>query len=166
MMTKDTTSNTQDGKANTTKTKFSRETTVSINIQTDPQIIWTLITNSADFPRWNSTIISIDGEIKLGKTIKLKSTLDQSRVFKLKVKSMTPEKEMLWGSGTAPFFKGLRTYTLEKISDNETMFTMSEKIGGWMFPMAAKYIPEFDASFEQFVADLKKEAELINQMKS
>jgi hypothetical protein len=30
-----------------------------------------------------------------------------------------------------------------------------------MFPMYAKYIPSFDASFDAFAADLKKEAELI-----
>jgi hypothetical protein len=42
---------------------------------------------------------------------------------------------------------------------------MTEKIGGLMFPMYAKYIPSFDESFEQFAADLKKEAEIINQTK-
>jgi len=38
---------------------------------------------------------------------------------------------------------------------------MREKIGGPMFPLFAKMIPPFDASFEQFAADLKAEAEKI-----
>ena len=41
-------------------------------------------------------------------------------------------------------------------------FNMTERIGGLMFPMYAKYIPSFDESFNAFAADLKKEAELIH----
>lgn len=33
---------------------------------------------------------------------------------------------------------------------------------GLMFPMYARYIPSFDASFDAFAADLKKEAEAIS----
>ena len=62
-------------KATTIKKTFSRETTVSINIEADASIVWTLLTNAADFPRWNSTIVSMEGQIKLGEKIKLKSTL-------------------------------------------------------------------------------------------
>jgi hypothetical protein len=36
---------------------------------------------------------------------------------------------------------------------------MTEKIGGLMFPMYARYIPPFDGSFERFAADLKRQAE-------
>ena len=40
-------------------------------------------------------------------------------------------------------------------------FTMTEKIGGLMFPMYAKMIPSFDQTFEQFASDLEKEAGII-----
>ena len=40
-------------------------------------------------------------------------------------------------------------------------FTMTEKIGGPLFPLFARYIPPFDESFEQFAADLKREAEAV-----
>lgn len=43
---------------------------------------------------------------------------------------------------------------------------MTEKIGGLLFPMYAKYILSFDKSFEQFAADLKKEAEIIHNTKN
>jgi hypothetical protein len=39
---------------------------------------------------------------------------------------------------------------------------MTEKIGGSIFPLFARFIPPFDVSFEQFAADLKKEAETIH----
>lgn len=150
----------QEGKASTVKKTFSRETSVQNTIKADAAIIWALLTNAADYPRWNSTVIAIEGRIAKGEKIKLKSVLDAKRTFKLKVKEMEAEKRMVWGDG-----KGNRVYTLTKNADNSVTFSMSEKIGGLMFPMYAKYIPPFDKTFEQFAADLKKEAELIQNAK-
>ncbi len=148
----------QNGKATTTKKTFSRETTVSIDMQADPAIVWALLTNAADFSRWNSTVTSMEGTIELGQKIRLKSTLDDKRTFKLKVKEWEPEKRMVWGDG-----KGKRVYLLSPQGEDVVRFTMTEKIGGLLFPLYAKYIPPFDESFEQFAADLKREAELIQK---
>lgn len=151
----------QNGEASTTKKAFSRETTVNIRIDASPEIIWALLTNGSDFSRWNSTIVSLDGTIAAGEKIQLVSTVDTSRTFKLKVKKVEDQQEMIWADGAAPFFSGKRKYTLQQNSDGTIQFQMTEKLGGLMFPMAAKSIPSFDESFEQFAADLKKEAEKI-----
>ncbi len=142
--------------AATTKTTFHRETSVVITIKADEAIIWALLTNASDYPRWNSTVTSIQGTIALDEKIVLKSTLDAERSFKLKVKEFEAVKRMVWGDG-----KGQRTFTLTNNGNGTITFTMHERIGGLMFPMYAKYIPSFDASFDAFAADLKKEAELI-----
>ncbi len=162
-MTTSTFSNAQNGTSKTDKKVFNRSTSVSITIDADPEIIWTLLTNASDFPRWNSTIISLEGEIEKGKKIKLKSTVDSSRTFKLKVKSMEPAQSMVWKSGVAPFFRGERTYTISENQNRTTTFSMREKLGGLMFPLASKSIPSFDESFEQFAKDLKSEAESIHK---
>jgi len=148
------------GRAATLKTTFSRETSVGIEIKADPAILWALLTNSLDYPRWNSTVISIEGPIALGKTIKLNSILDPKRTFKLKVKEFHPEKRLTWGDG-----QGNRVYELKDNENGTVTFSMIEKIGGLMFPLYAKYIPPFDKSFEQFANDLKKEAEAIMRSK-
>lgn len=147
-----------NGKALTTKKTFSRETSVSLDIQADKSIIWALITNAADFQRWNSTVISIEGTIAAGETIKLKSTLDPKREFKLKVKAFDAGTRLVWGDAM-----GNRRFTLKSIGNNLTNFTMVEKIGGPLFPLFAKMIPPFDESFEQFASDVKNEAETISQ---
>lgn len=146
----------QNGKASTVKTTFHRETVVSIDIKADPSIIWALLTKASDYPRWNSTVTSIEGTIALGEKIKLKSTLDAKRTFKLKVKEFEADKKLVWGDG-----QGTRTYLLTKNENGTTTFSMRERIGGAMFPMYAKMIPSFDQSFEQFANDLKKESETI-----
>ncbi len=150
----------QNGKATTEKTTFHRTTSVSIDIKADPAIVWKLLTNAADFPRWNSTIISIEGRIAVGEQIKLKSTLAPKRTFKLKVKEMQDRKSLKWGDG-----HGSRLYTLADKGNGITTFSMNERIGGFMFPLYAKHIPAFDQSFEQFAADLKKEAEAIQNVR-
>jgi len=151
---------TSNGKAVTTKKAFSRETAISIDIQADKSIIWALLTNANDYPRWNSTIISIEGNIANGEKIKLKSTLDPKRVFKLSVKEFEQDNRLVWGD-----MMGKRIYALKTIGNGLTNFLMNEKIGGPMFPLFSRMIPAFDQSFEQFASDLKKEAELIHNSK-
>lgn len=154
-------SSAEDGKATTNKKTFSRETSVSINIKADASIIWALLTNASDFPRWNSTVTSIEGNIKVGEKIKLKVKLDEKRTFKIKIKEMEPDKSMVWGDS-----QGKRTFTLENKKDGSVQFTMHEKMGGLMFPLYAKHIPPFDEVFETYAADLKKEAEAIQNTKN
>ncbi|MEQ8518619.1 MAG: SRPBCC domain-containing protein [Cytophagales bacterium] len=143
----------QNGEAITEKKTFSRSTAISQTINTEPAVLWSILTKASDYARWNSTIISLEGKIEKGEKIRLKSTLDSSRTFKLKVKEMIPEEKLVWGDAL-----GERTYTLEKTSEG-TIFTMREKIGSFMFPLFANKIPSFDESFEAFTADLKREAE-------
>jgi uncharacterized protein YndB with AHSA1/START domain len=146
----------QKNKAKTVRNIFSRETSISIEIKATPAILWAILINGSDYPRWNSTVISIKGNISAGERILLKSILDPKRVFKLKVKEFHPENKLVWGDSM-----GKRVYTLDKIEDSAIRFTMSEKIGGPLFPLFAKMIPSFDSSFEQFASDLKSEAEFV-----
>ena len=92
----------------------------------------------------------------MGEKINLKSTLDPKRTFKLKVKDLEVGKKLVWGDAM-----GNREYTIDNNQKGGVIFSMSEKIGGPLFPLFAKMIPSFDSSFEKFAADLKKEAEVI-----
>ena len=148
----------QNGQASTTKKMFSRTTSIFLDIEANQSIIWSLLTNAEDYPRWNSTIVSLEGTIAQGEKIQLVSTLDPKRTFKLKVKSIQAEKSLVWGDAM-----GQRTYTLEPQANGIVRFSMVEKIGGPLFPLFAGMIPSFDESFEQFAGDLKKEAENIQQ---
>lgn len=150
----------REGKATTTRKTFSRETSVSTTIYADPAIVWALLTHASDIPRWNSTVTAMKGEIREGGTVELKSILDEKRTFKLKVKEFVPEKRLVWGDAL-----GNRVYTLTRGDGGSTHFSMTEKIGGPLFPLFAGSIPSFDETFERYAADLKKEAETIQQSK-
>ena len=73
------------------------------------------------------------------------------------MKEVEAEKRLVWGDAM-----GKREYKLTPSASGQTNFTMTEKIGGPLFPLFAKMIPPFDESFEKFALDLKNEAEKNN----
>ena len=134
------------------------EYSIGINIKATADKVWAIMTNAADFPRWNSTVKSIEGKIALGQTIKLVAVISPTRTFNLNIIEFVPEKKMVWSDGNA-MFKGVRTYTVTPKPDGSTDFTMSEEYTGLMLPMIAGSLPDFIPTFEQYASDLKKEAE-------
>ena len=147
-----------NGRANKTKSAFRMEYSIGINIKATADKVWAIMTNAADFPRWNSTVKSIEGRIASGETIKLVAVISPTRTFNLNIIEFIPEKRMVWSDGNA-MFKGVRTYTVTPKPDGTTDFTMSEEYTGLMLPMIAGSLPDFTSTFEQYASDLKKEAE-------
>jgi hypothetical protein len=153
----------KNGKAIKTKSTFRMECTVGIKIKAVPAKIWKLLTDAPDFPRWNSTVESIEGKIAEDEKIKLKATIDPKRTFKLTVSEFEPNKKMIWQDGTPPMFKGVRTFTLDDNHDGTTDFTMTEVFSGLMLPMISGSLPDFVPVFEQYASDLKSEAEILTK---
>lgn len=144
----------QEIQATTNKKTFSRTTSVSAYIDAPVETVWKILTDAAAYPSWNTTVVRLDGEIKEGEKIRLTSTLDPDREFKLKVKDVKPGESMIWKD-----MMGKRTYKLKKKGDG-VLFVMTERIGGLMFPLFANKIPSFDESFTQFALDLKRVSEM------
>jgi len=66
------------------------------NIQAPAETIWSLLTNAALFPSWNSTIEAITGMIAPGETITLHTKAAPRRGFRLKVTGFEPARRMVW----------------------------------------------------------------------
>lgn len=135
------------------------ECSISRKIKAVPAKIWKLLTDAEDFPRWNSTVQNIEGKIEPEETIKLQATINPKRTFKIKISEFEPNKKMIWQDGFAPMFQGVRTFTLTDNHDGTTSFSMVEVFSGLMLPVIARSLPDFAPVFEQYVSDLKKEAE-------
>ena len=146
-------------RAKKTESTFRMECAIAIDIAAPPAKIWSLLTDAADFPRWNSTVEKIDGKIAEGQKIALVATVAPDRTFKLKVSDVQENRRMVWSDGFAPMFRGVRTFELEPSEDGVTHFTMAEVFSGAMLPMIKGSLPDFGPVFEQYVADLKKAAE-------
>ena len=147
-----------DGRASKMMRAFRMEYVAGVNIKASVERIWSLMTNASDFPRWNTTIKRIEGQIEAGQRIKLVATIAPKRVFKLNITEFAPHQKMVWSDGNA-MFRGVRTYTFSAKSNNSTGFTMSEMYSGLMLPMIAGSLPNFSPIFAQYLIDLKREAE-------
>jgi hypothetical protein len=146
-------------KAEKTSATFRMRCRISASIRARPAAIWGLLTDAAGFPRWNSTVTRVEGEIAAGRTLKLSVPSAPGRVFKPKVAELEPERSMVWRDGMAPMFRGIRTFTLVPNADGSTQFSMEEVLSGLMLPLIKGSLPDFAPVFERYAADLKRAAE-------
>jgi hypothetical protein len=138
---------------------FSMTCTVEQNIHADVEIVWALLTDAKDFPRWNSTVTSIEGEIREGERLRL-HVPGTDRTFTPRVSDVVPGARMTWTGGFAPLFKGVRSFALQQRQDGSTDFAMRERFSGLMLPLVKRSLPDFAPVFARYASDLRKEAEL------
>jgi hypothetical protein len=137
---------------------FSTACGVEVNIRARPDGIWRLLTDAKGFPRWNSTVSGIEGEIREGARLRL-HVPGTDRTFSPKVSGVVPGERMTWTGGFAPLFKGVRTFALKPRNDGSIDFTMEERFSGLLLPFLKGSMPDFGPVFERFAKDLKHEAE-------
>jgi len=142
-----------------TRSVFSLSCLVETNIQARAESIWKILTDARDYPRWNSMITRIEGEIRDGARLRL-HVPGTDRTFAPLVADIVPNEHMTWTGGFAPVFKGVRSFDLKQRSDGSTDFAMKEHFAGLMLPLAKGSMPDFGPVFERFASDLKREAEL------
>ena len=137
---------------------FSMVCGVAINIQASAENVWRLLTDAQDFPRWNSTVASVEGQIREGQQIRL-HVPGTNRTFTPKISGVVPCERMTWTGGFAPMFKGVRTFQLSARDDGSTDFAMEERFSGLMLPLIKGSLPDFGPVFERYANDLKNESE-------
>jgi hypothetical protein len=151
----------KDPKFTQTHGAFSMACGVAVNISARAEIIWRLLTDANDFPRWNSTVTSIEGQIREGAQLRLRVP-GTDRGFNPRVSGVVPNERMTWTGGFAPLFRGVRTFELRARSDGTTDFAMKERFSGLMLPLLKRSLPDFGPVFERYASDLKNEAEQAN----
>ena len=151
----------QDPKTTETRSAFSLVCRVEVNVRAEPERLWKLLVDAKDFPRWNSTVTSIEGQIREGERIKV-HVPGSERTFSPKVSGVVPGERMTWTGGFAPLFLGVRTFELKGRAGGSTDFVMEERFSGLMLPLVKGSLPDFRPIFERYANDLKREAERGN----
>ena len=116
------------------RSTFSLSCRVEVNIRAAAERIWSLLTDAKGFPRWNSTVTNIEGEIREGGRLRL-HVPGTSRTFTPTVSGFVANQRMTWTGGFAPMFTGVRTFELKPRSDGSTNFVMEERFSGLMLPL-------------------------------
>jgi hypothetical protein len=129
-----------------------------VNIGAGAAVVWHLLTDAQRFPKWNSTVTGIEGQIREGERLRL-HVPGTTRTFTPKVSDVVPNERMTWSDGVAPLFRGVRTFSLRPRDDGSTDFTMEEQFSGVVFALVKGSLPDFGPIFERYASDLKREAE-------
>jgi len=140
------------------RSAFSLACRVEANVRAPAERIWAVLTDAKSFPRWNSTVASIEGEIREGAKLRV-HVPGTDRVFAPTISGVVPNEPMTWTCGFDPIFKGVRTFELRPRRDGSTDFTMAERFSGLMLPLVKRSFPDFGPVFTQYANDLKREAE-------
>ena len=129
-------------------------------INASPETIWKILIDASDWPKWNSTVIKVEGKIALGEKITVFAKVNPNRAFALTVSEYIPNERMVWSGGMPlGLFKGERTYTLSRKPDGSVEFSMQEIFSGLLAPLITGSIPDLKPSFDEFAAALKQYAE-------
>jgi hypothetical protein len=148
-----------------TNSAFAMTCRVEVNIGAKAQVVWDLLTDAKGFPRWSSTVTSIEGQIREGERLKL-HVPGTNRTFTPTVSGVVTARRMMWSDGVPSIFKGVRTFVLEPRDDGSTDFVMEEHFSGLVFALVKSTMPDFRPIFEAYANDLKREAERIAGVRS
>lgn len=100
-----------DKKAISSATTFEMQTFVATNIKAPVDKIMRLLTEAKNFIIWNSTLISLEGDMKQGESTRLVSKVDPTRIFKLKDAEQT-SITLVWKDIFATLFTSVRIFKL------------------------------------------------------
>ncbi len=138
---------------------MTRSYQVERHIVAPPERVWAVLTDAAGYRDWNQSIVSIDGDMSVGSTVRLVSTLAPKRTFTLKVTEASPPNLMVW-SDRKPLglFTGMRTFRMTA-GNGGTDFAMAETFSGPLAGLITRAIPDMTESFQQYADGLATAAE-------
>ncbi len=132
-----------------------------ITIQAPREVIWSVLTNAAEFPSWNTTVTKLEGTIAPKQKLKIFTTIVPGKGFGAKVVELEKNQHMTW-SFSAPLgmFKGARTFTLTE-KEGGIEFHTREEFSGWMAGPITKKMPDLQPSFDEWARCLKVRSEQL-----
>jgi uncharacterized protein YndB with AHSA1/START domain len=128
-------------------------------IQAAPERVWSVLTDAAAWPNWDSGVTKVDGRVALGEKLTVAVEANPGRSFPVKVVQLSaPERMVFLGGMPVKLFTGRRTYSLAP-EGNGTRFTMREEYAGPLAGMMIRSIPDLGPSFRRFAEGLKQRVE-------
>jgi hypothetical protein len=135
----------------------SYEATSHINASLEE--VWTVLTDVAAWPEWDSGVISVVGEFAPGAQLTIAVAANPGRAFPVTVTHVDRPGSMVFRGGMPlGLFVGERTYAL-RAEEGGSRFTMREEYSGVLAGMIARSIPDLNPSFQQFADGLARQVE-------
>jgi uncharacterized protein YndB with AHSA1/START domain len=129
-------------------------------IDASPEAVWTVLSDGAAWPTWDSGVDAVEGKIATGETIKIRSQAAPGRAFPVKVTRFEPPAHLRFSGGMPlGLFRGVRTYEVSPDANGHAQFRMREEYTGPLLPLIWRSMPDLGPSFERFARGLKQQVE-------
>ena len=129
-------------------------------IDASPEAVWSVLSDGASWPSWDSGVDAVEGRIALDETIKIRSQAAPGREFPVRVTRFDPPAHLRFSGGMPlGLFRGVRTYELSGGADGQVEFRMREEYSGPLLPLIWRSMPDLGPSFQRFARGLKQRVE-------
>lgn len=139
----------------------SFESEVLINARSST--VWEVITDTANFAVWDSGITEIEGELRNGGTVRVK-TMDGGRAVRLRVQQL-PGEVMVWRSGLPlGLLRRTQTFVLSP-QDGLTRLRVTNEISGPLLRFTRAPASEAQRVQAGYTGAVKHRAELLDRQR-
>jgi hypothetical protein len=122
--------------------------------------VWDIITDAANYTVWESGITRVDGQVRNGGTIRIRTRIGGNRNLRLRVRQI-PGEVMTWTGGLPlGLFTGVRTFTLSP-QGGKTHLRVKEEFSGPLLGLIGRIVPDMGQDCTGYVNAVKERAELI-----
>jgi uncharacterized protein YndB with AHSA1/START domain len=124
-----------------------------------PDDVWAVLTDGAGWTSWDSGVTGVEGRIRPGEKVTVRTEVAPGRAFPVTVTAFEPPRRLEFTGGMPlGLFRGVRTYTLTPSGDG-TAFRMREEYTGPLLGLIWRSMPDLQPSFDRFVAGLRRRVE-------
>lgn len=141
-----------------------KEVATDIQINSQPEIVWKILTDFKNYSQWNPILVKIIGELSIGNQLEIHVITigGKNRIYHPKITKIIPNHELRWKGQffSSKIFAGERIFSIEKLSDNKVNFVNKEIFSGIGLKLVSqKTGDDIKASFKKMNEALKKTVE-------
>ena len=136
----------------------------TLPIAASADVVWAVLTDFERWPEWNPSVPAIQGDVRLGSTLKLTLAMPgrPSAKVKAQVTELVPERRLCWHGniGNDRVFAGTREFDLAPQPDGTVLVTHVEDVRGLLFPVFRAVMgPAIQQHHDNLTTALKERAE-------
>lgn len=135
----------------------------SVEIQSEPQEVWRVLSDTARFPDWNPFILKFDGALGEGNraTVVLRPPGGRPMTFRPRLLRVQPPRELRWLGrvGIRGIFDGEHAFQIQSVAPGRVRLVQSERFSGLLVPLLRRTIDQAAAGFEAMNEALRARVE-------
>ena len=140
-----------------------RELQASIEIGTEPERVWAVLTDFPAYPDWNPFLRRIEGVLEPGARLEVQFEPpgQKSRTLRPRLLAVEPNRELRWLGSLLirGIVDGEHAFLIEPIGPARSRFVQRERFTGMLVPFVGKALAGARIGFEHMNLALKTRAE-------